>query len=52
MMASGPGDDGSVFPNSAQDVLKLVIDGDYILKRRRIQKEVEHGSNFESCLIL
>ena len=40
---SGPGDDGSVFPNSPQDVLNLVIDGD------RIRKEVEHGSNFESC---
>ena len=43
MMASGSGDDGSVFPNSAQDVSNLVIDGD------RIQKEVEHNSNFESC---
>ena len=47
MMTSGPGDNGSVFFNSAQDVLKLVIDGD----RRRIRKEVEHGSNFESRLI-
>ena len=27
MMSSGPGDNGSVFPNSAQDVSKLVIDG-------------------------
>ena len=43
MMASGSGDDGSVFSNSAQDVSNLVIDGD------RIQKKVEHGSNFESC---
>ena len=43
MMVSGPGDDGSVFPNSAQDALSLVIDGDYVCK------EVEHGSNFESC---
>ena len=30
MMASGSGDDGSVFPNSAQDVSNLVIDGDRI----------------------
>ena len=29
MMASGLGDDGSVFPNSAQDASSLVIDGDY-----------------------
>ena len=31
-MAPGPGDDGSVFPNSAQDVPNLVIDGDYICR--------------------
>ena len=43
MMASGSGDDGSVFPNSAQDVSNLMIDGN------RIHKEVEHGSNFELC---
>ena len=43
MMAFGSGDDGSVFPNSAQDVSNLVIDGD------RIRKEVEHNSNSESC---
>ena len=43
MKASGSGDDGSVFPNSSQDVSNLVIDGD------RIRKEVEHGSNFEAC---
>ena len=43
MVASGSGDDGSVFSNSAQDVSNLMIDGD------RIRKEVEHGSNFESC---
>ena len=30
MMVSGSGDDGSVFPISAQDVSNLVIDGDYI----------------------
>ena len=38
MMASGSGDDVSVFPNSAQNVSNLVIDDD------RIQKEVEHVS--------
>ena len=43
MMASGSGDDGSIFPNSAQDVSNLVIDGD------RIRKKVEYGSNFKSC---
>ena len=43
MMASDSGDDGSVFTNSAQDVSNLMIDGN------RIRKEVEHGSNFESC---
>ena len=43
MMVSDSGDDGSVFPNSAQDVSNLVTDDD------RIRKEVEHGSNFESC---
>ena len=43
MMASGSGDNASVFPNSAQDILNLVIDGN------RIQKEIDHGSNFKSC---
>ena len=38
MMASGPGDDESVFPNSAQDVSNLVIDGDYILKKKKDTK--------------
>ena len=38
MMVSGPGNDGSVFPNSAQDVSKLVIDGDYILKKKKDTK--------------
>ena len=46
MMASGSCDDGSVFPHSAQDVSNLVIDGDYM--KKRIRKEVEHGSNFET----
>ena len=38
MTAFGPGDDGSAFPNSAQDVLNLVIDGHYILKRKKDTK--------------
>ena len=29
MIVSGPGDDGSVFLNSAHDTSSLVIDGDY-----------------------
>ena len=33
MMASSP--DESVFRNSAQEVSKLVIDGDYILKKKK-----------------
>ena len=32
MMAPGPDDDGSVFPDSAQNVSNLVIDGDYICR--------------------
>ena len=35
LMVFGPGDDGSVFPNSVQDVLNLVIDDHYILKRKK-----------------
>ena len=38
MMASGPCNDGSVFPHSAQDVLNLVIDGDYMLKKKKDMK--------------
>ena len=34
LMAFVPGDDGSVFPNSAQDVY-LVIDDHYILKKKK-----------------
>ena len=49
MLVSDPGNDGSVFPNSAQDVSNLISDGDYILKKMKIRKEVEHGSNFVSC---
>ena len=40
MMVSGPCNDGSVSPHSAQDISNLVIDGDYMLKKRRIRKEV------------
>ena len=35
--------------DSTQDVSKLIIDGDHILK---IQKEAERGSSFETYLIL
>ena len=38
MMVSGPGDDVSVFLNSVQDVSTLVIDGDYILKKKKDTK--------------
>ena len=38
LMAFGPGDNGSVFPNSAKYVLNLVIDGHYILKRKKDTK--------------
>ena len=34
MMASGSCDDGSVFPHSAQDISNLVIDDDYMLKKK------------------
>ena len=35
MMASGDGDGGSVFPHSAQNVSNLVIDGDYMAKKKK-----------------
>ena len=38
MMASGPCDDGSVFPHSAQDVSNLVIDSDHMLKKKKDTK--------------
>ena len=38
MMVSGPGEDGSVFPNFVQDVSNLVINGDYILKKKKDTK--------------
>ena len=34
MMASGPCNDGSVFPHSVQDVSNQVTDGDYMLKKK------------------
>ena len=37
-MASGPGNNRSVLPSSAQNVSKLVIDGDYILKKKKDKK--------------
>ena len=47
MMAFGPGDDGSVFLNSAQDVSKLIIDGDYILKKRKDTKGSKAWQQFQ-----
>ena len=38
MMASGSCDDGSVFPHSAQDISNLVIDGNYMLKKKKDTK--------------
>ena len=52
MMASGSGDDGSVFPNSAQDVLNLVIDGHYILKRKKDTKGSRAWQQFRIVLVL
>ena len=46
MVASGSGDDRSVFPNSAQDVSKLVIDGNYILKKKKDMKESRAWQQF------
>ena len=44
-MAPVPGDDGSVFSNSAQNWWRL-----YFKEGERIRKEVEHGSNFKSSV--
>ena len=38
MMASGPCDDGSVFPHSAQDASNLIIDGDCMLTKKKDTK--------------
>ena len=50
MMASGPGDYGSVFPNSAQDVSKLFINGDYILKKKKDTKGSRAWQQFQIML--
>ena len=52
MMASGPGDDGSVFSNSVQDVSNLVIDGDYILKKKKDTKGSRAWQQFRIMLVL
>ena len=62
MMASGSGDDGSVFPYSAQDVSNLVIDGDRIRKKWSMAAILNRvglaapfrvgAARLESCLIL
>ena len=36
---------------SPQDVSRQVIAGDYILKKKRMQMVVEHGSSFRLCFI-
>ena len=51
MMASGPGDDGSVFPISAQDVSNLVIDGNYILKKNKDMKGSKVWQQFRIVLV-
>ena len=47
MMAPGPGDDENVFLNSAQDVSKLVIDGDYILQKKKDTKGSRAWQQFQ-----
>ena len=51
MMASGPCNDGSVFPHSAQDVLNLVIDGDYMLKKKKDTKGSRAWQQFRNALV-
>ena len=46
-----PGDDGSVFHNSAQDVSNLVIDGHYILKRKKDTKGSRAWQQFRIVLV-
>ena len=50
-MAFGSGDEGSVFPNSAQNVSNLVIDGHYILKRKKDTKESRAWQQFQIVLV-
>ena len=51
MMASGPCNDGSVFLHSAQDVLNLVIDGDYMLKKKKDTKGSRAWQQFQNGLV-
>ena len=51
MMTSGPCDDGSVFPHSAQDILNLVIDGDYMLKKKKDTKGSRAWQQFRNVLV-
>ena len=50
-MASDSGDNGSVFPNSAQDVLNLVIDSHYVLKRKKDMKGSRAWQQFQIMLV-
>ena len=52
MMASGHCNDGSVLPHSAQDVLNLFIDGDYILKEKKDIKGSRAWQQFRNVLVL
>ena len=60
MMVPGPGEDGIVFPNSAQDVSNLIIDSGYICRawqqfRIVLVSQGSSGSadaRLESCLVL
>ena len=51
MMASGPCDDGSVFPHSVQDASNLVIDGDYMLKNKKDTKGSRAWQQFQNMLV-
>ena len=39
MMASGPYNDGSVFPHFAQDVSNLIIDSDYVKEEEGYERK-------------
>ena len=51
MIASGPCNDGSVFPHCAQDVLNLVIDGNYMLKEKKDTKRSRAWQQFRKVLV-
>ena len=51
MMASGPCNNGSVFPHFAEDVSNLVIDGDYMLKKKEDTKGSRAWQQFQNVLV-